>query len=101
MRHLAIEQNRPLPVLNATQGKDQPADTHYTTEVVERAKAVFGPYMRKWGYEFPPDWGKNQPSRFNLWYYQLLSAIRALYLTQFRYTRGTVGKAVRRLRSLF
>jgi hypothetical protein len=52
---LHIRQVRPIPKVNKTQGKDKPFDSYYPRELVDRAKRICGPFMRKWGYEFPPD----------------------------------------------
>jgi hypothetical protein len=31
--------------------------SYYTPEIREHARWIFGPFLRKWGYEFPPEWG--------------------------------------------
>jgi hypothetical protein len=97
---LDIKQTRPIPVTNRTKGKRGTAESHYTPELVGRARQVFGPYMRKWGYDFPAGWGRNNPSWFRTLEYQFLTFVRALYLTRFRYDRGPLSRAVRRLRTL-
>lgn len=54
---IGIEQIRPLPLKNKTPGREKKFLTYYNTPVViKRAKHVFGPFMKKWGYEFPPEW---------------------------------------------
>jgi hypothetical protein len=54
---LGIEQKRPLPVVNRTSGRKRSFESYYTPEIRARAVRVFGPFMKTWGYEFPPDWG--------------------------------------------
>lgn len=54
---IGIEQKRPLPLINKTAGKNQDFTCHYTPKTVSRAKHVFGPFMEKWDYEFPVEWG--------------------------------------------
>lgn len=56
---LAIEQKRPLPVANRTAGRTRDFWSYYTPQVRDRARRVFGPFMRIWGYEFPPEWGSS------------------------------------------
>jgi hypothetical protein len=46
-----------LPWRNRTAEKKPDYLSYYNAEAIERAKYVFGPYMKKWGYEFPPEWG--------------------------------------------
>lgn len=53
---LGIEQKRVLPSSNRTGGKKDFL-SYYTPEIQDQAKKVFGPYMKKWGYEFPSSWG--------------------------------------------
>lgn len=57
LRLIGIEQKRPLPAKNRTCGKRRDYLSYYTPETYERARGVFGPFMKKWGYEFPPEWG--------------------------------------------
>ena len=35
---------------------------YYTPETVDRAKRVFGPFMDRWGYPSPPEWGDTPAS---------------------------------------
>jgi len=56
LRLIGIEQKRPLPTVNRTARKRRDFLSYYTPEIHERAKRVFGPFMKKWGYDFPPEW---------------------------------------------
>lgn len=53
---IGIEQKRPLPVVNKTREKKD-FISYYTPEIQEQAKRIFGPFMKKWGYEIPREWG--------------------------------------------
>ncbi|MBN1815502.1 MAG: sulfotransferase family 2 domain-containing protein [Anaerolineae bacterium] len=53
---LGLEKQRPLPVVNPTADK-RPFLSYYTPEIWDHATWVFGPFMQKWGYDFPPEWG--------------------------------------------
>lgn len=57
---LGIPQVRPLPVVNKTGGKNGDFTLYYPPEIRDHARKIFGPFMREWNYQFPPDWG-NQP----------------------------------------
>jgi hypothetical protein len=63
LKLIGIEPIRPLPAHNITEGKRKDFISYYNTdEVIERAKKVFGPFMKKWGYEFPSEWGYSKVS---------------------------------------
>ena len=55
LRRLGIAPVRPLPVVNRTDAK-QGFLSYYPPEVHRHAQRVFGPFMRRWGYELPPEW---------------------------------------------
>ena len=57
LRRLGVEQVRPLPRVNRTATKERTFVDYYTPAIIPRAVAVFGPFMRRWGYEFPAEWG--------------------------------------------
>jgi hypothetical protein len=54
---IGIEPVRPLPMKNPTAGRKRDYVTYYTPKMIPRAKRVFGPFMKQWGYEFPSEWG--------------------------------------------
>jgi hypothetical protein len=57
---LRIKQVRPLPIVNKTSEKEYDFWSYYTPEIHEQAIRVFGPYMKKWAYDFPAEWGDNR-----------------------------------------
>jgi hypothetical protein len=86
LRRIGIEPVRPLPVFNATPGRDRDYLDYYTPRAIRRAIWVFGPYMEEWGYEFPESWGN---VRIPLWSKLLQRTIRAgrrVYWNHFRFT---------------
>jgi hypothetical protein len=72
---IGIEQKRPLPTVNPTQEKDDFL-SYYTPEVYDHAKAVFGPFMKKWGYGFPSEWGEGSVSLSSQMQYRILGFLR-------------------------
>ena len=55
---LDIVQQEPIPHVNRTKGKDKTWDEYFTPDIYALAAACYGPFMRKWGYPFPSDWGE-------------------------------------------
>jgi hypothetical protein len=57
LKDLGIEAKRPLPQGNKTEAKTKHFLEHFDTkESQEKAALVFGPFMKEWGYSFPPEW---------------------------------------------
>jgi hypothetical protein len=81
---IGIEPQRPLPALNKTGGKDRDFLSYYTPEIIPRAKHVFGPYMKRWGYAFPPDWGDDSVSWWQASQFEFFNLFRNVY---WRYVR--------------
>lgn len=59
---LRLEQVRPLPVRNPTKGRSKDFLSYYSPAMIPKAKRVFGPFMKQWGYEFPAEWGESKTS---------------------------------------
>lgn len=53
---IGLEQVRPLPITNKTAERRDDFWSYYTPEIQSRAQWVFGPYFKRWGYEFPQSW---------------------------------------------
>lgn len=81
---IGLPQTRPLPVINATAGKARDYLRYYTPETVARAKRVYGPYLRKWGYDLPDEWGDAPGIRWEDLAFNALAVPRAVY---WRYLR--------------
>jgi len=85
LRRIGIEPIRPLPVLNQTNGRARDFASYYTPEIIPRAKKVFGPFLKEWGYQFPPHWGDAPLSWWNLFEFQFLNLFRVLYWRHLRF----------------
>ena len=70
--------------MNRTQGREADFLSYYTPETIRRAKRVFGPFMREWGYEFPPEWGDASVSWWNLMEFQFFNFFRVIYWRHLR-----------------
>lgn len=85
LRLIGIEQQRPLPVVNKTGGKSRDFTTYYTPSTIARAKRVFGPYMKQWGYEFPPEWGVTSVPWWNQLEFEVFNLFRSVYWRHLRF----------------
>jgi hypothetical protein len=48
---------QPIPHVNRTGGKSRDFWEYYTEDVRDQAMRLYWPYMRRWGYAFPEQWG--------------------------------------------
>jgi len=54
LEQIGLEQKRPLPVINKTNEKGHFL-SYYTPKTHAHLKYIFGPFMKRWDFEFPPD----------------------------------------------
>ena len=87
LRRIGVEQTRPLPVINKTGDRALDFTEHYTEEIIPRARRVFGPYMRQWGYAFPDDWGQAEAPVSSEILYRMLALPRTFYWKRLRSSR--------------
>jgi len=73
-----INNPSPLPVANKTIGKEKELSFYFTDEIRERAISVFGPFMQKYGYKFPDNWGKVKVSKIKIAQFRVMSIFRKL-----------------------
>jgi hypothetical protein len=59
---IGIKKEILLPTKNRTAGRESNYVQYYDSEAIERAKYIFGPFMKKHGYQFPLDWGSTPVS---------------------------------------
>jgi len=91
LKKAGIKNPRPLPVANKTEGKKKDILTYYTEDVKERAIYVFGPFLEKYNYAFPPSWGKvNIPLTSTLKFF-LFGFLRRIYTKHIRKKTEKIG----------
>jgi len=57
LKRIGVEKVRDIPVANKTAEKTKTFWEYYASDKAKRrAKFIFGPYMQRWSYDFPPDW---------------------------------------------
>ena len=69
LKQMEIEKVRPLPSRNRTNEKSKHYLEYYTADIIPKAKRIFGPFMKEWGYDLPTQWGE----------YELSDVARATY----------------------
>ena len=97
LRLLGIEQKRPLPVVNKTGGRGRDFWSYYTPEVRDRAIWVFGPFMRTWGYDFPPEWGDVPIPWFSRAPFHIVDAGREFYWRNLKWEQSSLARMFRML----
>ena len=68
----------PLPVANKTSGKKKNEMDYYTEEIQQRAVYVFGPFLKKHGYNFPESWKNITIPYTSKILFELLSIVRRI-----------------------
>jgi hypothetical protein len=84
LKQIGIEPKGPLPVINRTAERDGEFIAHYTPETIRRAKGVFGPFMKKWGYAFPSEWGDSTIRWWHQTEFEVLNLFRFFYWKHLR-----------------
>jgi hypothetical protein len=79
LRMIGIEPLRPLPYRNVTTERKKEFWTYYTPEIIPRARRIFGPFMKQWGYEFPEAWGDQPIPWWNQVEFEFFTFWRRLY----------------------
>lgn len=101
LNRLALKQIRLLPLVNRTEGRNKSWQDYYPSKIQGQAKRVCGPFMAKWGYEFPPEWGQTRLGWWITIEYRVYALMRNYYLTKFRYKDTASSRFVRKLRAKF
>ena len=57
LNKVGVESPLSLPVANKTAGKKNNLSEYYTQEIRKQAIYVFGPFLAKYNYSFPHNWG--------------------------------------------
>ena len=57
LKKLGVRNPKQLPVTNKTAGKNNDLLGYYTSDIKEISIAVFGPFLEKYNYSFPEEWG--------------------------------------------
>lgn len=97
---IGIEPKRPLPVANKTGGKSRDFISYYTPEIREQARRVFGPFMRRWGYDFPSEWGDNSVPWSSQMLFHACGILKKFYWRHVRCNTSFCARLTRKLSHL-
>ena len=81
---LGLKQKRPLPVVNRTSLRNRDFLPYYKLDITELVKKKFSPFMRRWGYDLPSEWGNSRVSWINELEFQISTMFMKLYWKYFR-----------------
>ena len=80
LKVIGTEKVRNIPVANKTAEKTKTFWEYYETDAAKKkAKFVFGPYMKKWGYEFPASWNSFKTPWYSYSLYHTFNGARILF----------------------
>ncbi len=80
LHYLNVEKKRELPVANKTAAKTKTFWEYYETDKAKkRAKYIFGPYMKQWGYDFPESWEKYKTPWYAFPIYRFFNGLRKIF----------------------
>ncbi len=94
LKKMNIKPQRFLPQLNKTASKENYSN-YYTPDIQQKALFIFGSYLKQWGYQFPDNWKKREPTASSYIIYNMLKAPRKVYwkLTASKSTPASKAKA--------
>ena len=75
---------RRLPFANKTSGKKKDISVYYTDDIKAKAIFVFGPFIEKYNYSFPAEWGKVRLSIKSRIQFRVLSFLRKINQKYFK-----------------
>ena len=96
LERIGMKMIRPLPVMNKTKGRASDWESYYSQAMIPRLISDYGPFMRRWGYDFPVAWGHGKVSRGRQLEYRISIMMKKIYLTHYRYNDSTSAKLVRK-----
>lgn len=84
LEKVGIKNPRPLAVVNKTTSKKKDLLAYYTEDIQDKAIAVFGPFLEKYNYSFPDDWGKIKTPIVSKIQFQILGRLRKINQRYFK-----------------
>jgi hypothetical protein len=84
LNRIGLEPVRPLPFRNTTSQRKKEFWMYYTPDIIPKARRIFGPYMKQWGYEFPQEWGESPIPWWNQFEFDFFNFFRRFYWNYLR-----------------
>ena len=80
LKVIGVDKVRDIPVANKTAEKTKTFWEYYETETAKRrAKYIFGPYLKRWNYDFPESWNHIKVSWYSFFMYRLVNVARVIF----------------------
>ena len=83
LKKAGIKDPLPLPLANKTFGKKNKITDYYTKKTQGRAVSVFGPFLEKYDYSFPVEWGEIKVSTYHKLKFKLISYLKKIKIKYF------------------
>ena len=91
LKNAGISNPKPLPAANKTVGKNNDLSTYYTNDIKEISIAVFGPFLEKYNYSFPEEWGAVKTPLKSKLEFLVLGVLRKLNQKYFKKHTEKIG----------
>ncbi|MBK7379695.1 MAG: sulfotransferase family 2 domain-containing protein [Ignavibacteriales bacterium] len=78
LKKIGIIQQRPLPLVNPTKKENTYLEL-FDASNFRLAADTFGSFMKKWNYEFPPQWGTLEPSQMAFIKFEIIGFFKSIY----------------------
>jgi hypothetical protein len=94
---IGLALKRPLPIVNPTRQKRHYL-TYYPPEIYDYARYVFGPFMKRWNYLLPYEWGDSSVPNFAEIVFAVFRLPRKIYYRYIQHSRSVFAKPFRMAR---
>ena len=91
LKKAGISNPKPLPVVNKTVGKNKEILAYYTDDIKDRAISIFGPFLEKYDYSFPEEWGSVKTPLKSKLEFLVLGILRKLNQKYFKKYTEKIG----------
>jgi hypothetical protein len=91
LKKAGISNPKPLPVANKTVGKNKEILAYYTDDIKDRAISIFGPFLEKYDYSFPEEWGSVKTPLKSKLEFLVLGILRKLNQKYFKKYTEKIG----------
>ena len=80
LKIIGVEKVRDIPVANKTADKTKTFWEYYESDKAKRrAKYIFGPYLKRWDYDFPESWNNIKVPRYSFVMYKCINVARIVF----------------------
>lgn len=88
---LGLRNVRNIPIQHTTEMRERDFAGYYPPALRRRAAFVFGPFLERWGFSFPEDWGTVTIPGLSRVLFQFDSLVRSLYFRRVHF--ALLGRA--------